>query len=69
MKSIIGFNPANDFDQVIALDLHELGLSLWYLYIIDLFCRLNMAVVIHSKEVNVIVDKFMQNWVAIGLYT
>ena len=75
MKPIVGFNPENYFNQVIFLDLHELGPGLWYLLMIDLFSRLSMAVVIHSKEVGVIIYKFMQNWVAIygvpeiGLFT
>ena len=59
MKPIVGFNPANDFNQVIALDLQELGPDLWYLHRIDLYSRLNMVVVIHSKEAGVIIDKFM----------
>ena len=75
MKPIVGFNPANDFNQVIVLNLLELGPGLWYLHMIDLFSRLSMAVVICSKEADVIVDKFMQNLVAIygtskiGLFT
>ena len=43
MKSIVGFSPANDFNQIIALDPHELGPGLWYLLMIDLFSRLSMA--------------------------
>ena len=46
MKPIVCFNPAKDFNQVIALDLHELGPVLWYLHMIDLFSRLIMSVVI-----------------------
>ena len=65
----------NDFNQVFVLDLHEFGPDLWYLHMIVLFSRLSMAVVIHSKEAGVIVDKFIQNQVAIygtpeiGLFT
>ena len=55
MKPIVGFNPAQDFNQVIALDFHELGPDLWYLHMIDLFSRLRMAVVIHNKESGVII--------------
>ena len=65
MKLIVGLNPAHDFNQVIALDLHEFGPGLWDLHMIDLFNRLSMAVVIHCKETGVIIDKFIQNWVAI----
>ena len=60
-----------DFNQVIALDHHELDPGLWYF---DLFSRLSMAVVIRSKE-DVIIDKSLQKWVAIystpeiGLFT
>ena len=59
MKPIVGFNLINDFNQVIALYFHELGPGLWYLHMIDLYCRLSMVVVIHSKQVDVIIDKFM----------
>ena len=65
MKPIVSFNPENDFNQVIALDLHELRPGLWYLHMIDLFSRLKKAVVIRNKEAGVIADKLMQNWVAI----
>ena len=65
MKPIVDFNLVNNFNQVIALDLHELGLGLWYLHMIDLFSRLRLTVVIRSKEAGVIVDKFTQNWIAI----
>ena len=45
MKPIVGFNLANDSNQVIALDLLELGPGFWYLHMIDLFSRLSMTVI------------------------
>ena len=53
MKQIVGFNLANDINEVIAHDLHELGSGFWFLHMIDLF---SMVVIIHSKEAGVIVE-------------
>ena len=76
-KQIEGFSHANDFNQVVAMDLHEIDHNLYYLHISDVFSRLSAAAVIRRKDPQVIVDKFMQVWVSvygieiseIGVYT
>ena len=74
-KPIVGFSHANDFNQIVAMDLHEIDHNFYYLHIIDLFSRLSGAAIIRKKDSQVIVDKFMQIWVGIygapevGVYT
>ena len=74
-KPIVGFSHANDFNQIVAMDLHEIDHNFYYLHIIDLFSRLSAAAIIRKKDSQVIVDKFMQIWVGIygapevGVYT
>ena len=74
-KPVVGFSLANDFNQIVAMDLHQIDHNFYYLHIIDLFSRLSAAAIIRKKEPQVIVDKFMQIWVGIygapevGVYT
>ncbi len=56
---------AYSFNEVIAMDLHELGPSLWYLHIIDVFTRYSAATVIKSKQSGVIAKKLLLNWISI----
>ena len=64
-KPIVAFSQANDFNQIVALDLHELDHNIYYLHVIDLFSRLSAAAIIRRKDSQVIVDKFMQIWVGV----
>ena len=74
-KPAVAFSHANDFNQIVALDLHEISPNLYYLHVIDLFSRLSAASIIRSKSPEVITDEFMKIWVGIygspevGVYT
>ena len=74
-KPVVGFSLASDFNQIVAMDLHQIDHNFYYLHIIDLFSRLSAAAIIRKKDSQVIVDKFMQIWVGIygapeiGVYT
>ena len=75
VKPVVAFSQANDFNHIVAMDLHEIDTNFYYLHTIDLFSRLSAAAIIRGKDSNVIVDKFMQIWVSIygvpevGVYT
>ena len=56
-KPIVGFSHANDFNQIVAMDLHEIDHNFYYLHIIDLFSRLGATAIIRKKDFQVIVDK------------
>lgn len=64
-KPAVGFPLASDFNETVAVDLHQLGPSLWYLHIIDVFTRFSAATVITSKRPDVFVQKFIQQWISI----
>ncbi|CAC5404047.1 unnamed protein product [Mytilus coruscus] len=74
-KPVVAFSHANDFNQIVAMDLHEIDHNFYYLHIIDLFSILSAAAIIRRKDSKVIVDKFMQIWVGVygapevGVYT
>ena len=74
-KPVVGFSHASRFNEVVAMDLHEIEPNLWYLHIMDLFTRQSAASIIRSKSADVIIHHFLSNWVSIygvplvGLYT
>ena len=43
-KPVVAFPHANDFNQIVAMDLHEIDHNFYYLHIIDMFSRLSAAV-------------------------
>lgn len=66
-RPVVGFSMAEEFNETVAVDLHQLGPSLWYMYlhIIDVFTRFSAGAIIHSKQSSVFVDKFLQHWINI----
>jgi len=65
-KPTVGFPLATEFNETIAVDLHELEKSkVWYLHIIDEFTRFSAGAIIHSKKASVFVQQFIQQWISI----
>ena len=55
----VGLPLASDFNETVAMDLHELGQSVWYLHLIDEFTCLNAASLVHTKAQPVIMTEFL----------
>jgi transposase InsO family protein len=64
-RPVVGFSLASDYNETVAVDLHQLDGSLWYLHIIDEFSRFSAACIIDTKRSSVIVDKFIQCWIGV----
>ena len=64
-RPVVGFSLANDYNHTVAMDLHQLEPSLWYLHIIDEFSRFSAGCITNSKQSSKIVKKFMQCWISI----
>ena len=45
----VGLPLASDFNETVAMDLHELGQNVWYLHLIYEFPFLSAASIIHKK--------------------
>ena len=65
-KPAVGFPLTTEFNETVAVDLHELEKSkTWYLHIIDEFTRFSAGAIIHSKKATVFVKKFIQCWISV----
>lgn len=55
-----------DFNQTVAVDLHELETYVWWLHIIDEFTRFRVEAIIKWKLPNVFVQEFISKWLSIS---
>ena len=64
-RPVVGLPLADDFNQTVAMDLHELSGNLYYFHMIDEFSRFSAACIIKSKQASVIVLCFIKYWIAV----
>ena len=62
---VVSLPLASDFNEVVALDLHQLESKpgLWYLHVIDVFTRYSEAMLIQDKRAETVVMAFNSIWV------
>lgn len=66
LRPIVGFNMANEFNDVVAIDLKEWNHTptIWFCHMIDLATRYSAAAVIHKKDKSTIISKIMTHWIS-----
>ena len=64
-RPIVGLSRATDFNQTVAVDLHQLSDNLRYFHMIDEFTRFSNAVIIKSKAITVVTKKFILCWISL----
>ena len=64
-KPVVSYPLANDFNELVCIDLHQLGPNLWYLHCICAFSRFSLAISVSSKDANVVISKYIKCWVSI----
>ncbi|XP_078490921.1 uncharacterized protein LOC144747058 [Ciona intestinalis] len=64
-RPAVGLSWGSDFNDTVAMDLHELEHNIWYFHMIDTFTRFSNAIVIRSKSASIIVKGFLVNWISL----
>lgn len=64
-RPVVGLPLATDFNETVAVDLHELEHNVWYLHIIDEFTRFSAGSIMRSKRPSEFVRKFLEYWIAV----
>ena len=62
---MVGLAEADDFNDTVAMDLHQLGSNIWYLDLTDEFSRFSNAVIIKSKSRDIIIKMFLKYWISL----
>ena len=65
LKPVVGLPMSCEFNETVAVDLHELENGIWYLHIIDLFTRFSAGSIVKTKKSSEFIKKFLQGWVSI----
>ena len=63
-RPIVGFPKGDRFNQVVSMDLKEIGKGSWILHLVDNATRYTAATLINSKKKEVIVKKIFQIWLS-----
>ena len=64
-KPVVSYPLATDFNELVCMDLHQLGPNLWYLHCICAFSHFSLAISVSSKDANVVISKYIKCWVSI----
>ena len=49
-RPAVGLPRASNFNDTVAVDLHQLGSNIWYLHMIDEFSRFSSACIVYNKK-------------------
>ena len=64
-KPVVGLPLATEFNETVAVDLHELDHNVWYLHIIDEFTRFSAGSIVRTKKASEFVKKFLESWISV----
>lgn len=64
-KPAVGLPLASECNETVAVDLHELEPSVWYLHIIDHFTRFSAGSIMKTKKSSEIVNSFIHTWISV----
>ena len=64
-KPAVSLPMANDFNETVSVDLHELDKGIWYLHIIDMFTRFSAGSIMRTKRPSEFIKHFMKSWISI----
>lgn len=61
----VGLPLASEYNETVAVDLHELEPGVWYLHIIDHFTRFSAGNIVKTKKSSEIVNSFIHTWISV----
>ncbi len=64
-KPAVGLPLASQYNETVAVDLHELEQGVWYLHIIDQFTRFSAGSILTTKRSSEIVKHFLHDWIGV----
>lgn len=64
-KPAAGLPLASEYNETVAVDLHELEPGVWYLHIIEHFTRFSAGNIVTTKKSSEIVNSFIHSWISV----
>ncbi len=64
-KPAVGLPMASEYNETVAVDLHELEPGVWYLHNIDHFTCFSAGNIVKTKKSSEIVNSFIHTWISV----
>lgn len=64
-KPAVGLPLASEYNETVAVDLHQLEPNMWYLHIIDQFTRFSAGSIVKTKKSSEIINSFIHTWLSV----
>lgn len=64
-KPAVGLPLASEYNETVAVDLHELEPGVWYLHVIDQFTRFSAGSIVKTKKASEIVNSLIHTWISV----
>ena len=64
-KPAVGLPLASEYNETVAVDLHELEPGVWYLHVIDQFTRFSAGSIVRTKKASEIVNSLIHTWISV----
>ena len=64
-KPAVGLPLASEYNETVAVDLHELEPGVWYLHVIDQFTRFSAGSIVKTKKASEIVNALIHTWIGV----
>ena len=63
-RPAVSLPMSTDFNDLVAVDLHQLEPSIWYLHVIDVFTRFSAGGIVRSKDASIVGDELVKSWIS-----
>ena len=64
-QPVAGLSNTSNFNDTIAMDLHQIGQNLRYFPFIDKFSHFSFATIVKTKSSKIFTETFLQNWISV----
>ena len=64
-RPAVSLPMSTDFNELVAVDLHQLEERTWYLHVIDIFTRFSAGGIVRTKDASVVGDELIKSWISL----
>ena len=64
-RPAVSLPMSTDFNELAAVDLHQLEERTWYLHVIDIFTRFSAGGIVRTKDASVVGDELIKSWISL----
>ena len=63
-RPAVGLPRTSDFNDTVAVELHQLGSNIWYLHMINEFSTFSSTCIVYDKKPETFIEMFIKHWIS-----